>query len=898
MRSRRYRSHGPGQQRRDAQKTNLGRSARLDSVVVSILHSLPRVSMGYAAALFAAFVISGIAPFSVGHLEAQEIPEGLDEGLFEIRASHLPALTSLVLITPRGAVLLPLTSVLELTGIPFERTPSGALLSLSRPAGIGTAALDLVARQIRLDGTLIPLGAEEVVLAADEVYLSSPRVADLLEATVEVDWSALTIFLSRQLPFPAQQQLSIQARREVELARAAYSAQASHEPLPYYPRTGGAVLEWGISSTSTDPVRHSVLHSQLGLALWGGQLTTGGTLAAGQKGGEAWLSRYHRAFPGSRLVRQVQIGDLVTEGLRARPIRGFSITNAPFVRGVLFDDIRIAPDIPHGWEYEVYQGGRLLGFSEAATRTPVAVPLQYGSTPIQVRMYGPAGEEITSDLLYWIPVSQLPAGQWQYAAGGGTCPQQQCELFAYGDLRHGATRWLTLGAGAEHLRDSLYNEVRPYGVATMAPGLGWIAELSAARSSFYRGLLQYLGTGRTSGSLAAGITYPGAGQASYIPVTTRRWHAETSLATALPQFTSPFQSIRLETRLEGPIGEEIDRWRVSAFTSFRRGYLETGYESSHFQSSDLLNVRYTFVTPERWPAWLRNSALSAGVGLNDSGLQLVEASASLQPRPLASLQVTGRWHAQGRLPTLSIGYGTSFGAAHTQSRVATSPDGRLNASFLANGALTYDRRAGVVPLPRGGTGSAGVSGAVFYDHDGDGRLGPGDEMVAGVQVMVGGLRAWTDGHGTYHTWSVIPYEITSVRVDTLKLSDPSWTPLQRETLIRPSPHLYNRVDIPLVPTRELSGRLVPGEGVRTTGGVTLELIELSTGAIQKVVTFSDGEFYISRLRPGGYELRTAESSLRALRARAEPERVRFAISAKGDEVLVELEPITLINAPD
>jgi hypothetical protein len=78
----------------------------------------------------------------------------------------------------------------------------------------------------------------------------------------------------------------------------------------------------------------------------------------------------------------------------------------------------------------------------------------------------------------------------------------------------------------------------------------------------------------------------------------------------------------------------------------------------------------------------------------------------------------------------------------------------------------------------------------------------------------------------------------------------------------------------------------------------LELIELSTGAIQKVVTFSDGEFYISRLRPGRYELRTAESSLRALRARAEPERVRFAISAKGDEVLVELEPITLINAPD
>ena len=60
--------------------------------------------------------------------------------------------------------------------------------------------------------------------------------------------------------------------------------------------------------------------------------------------------------------------------------------------------------------------------------------------------------------------------------------------------------------------------------------------------------------------------------------------------------------------------------------------------------------------------------------------------------------------------------------------------------------------------------------------------------------------------------------------------------------------------------------------------------------------FSDGEFYFGRVLPGEYELRIAESSLRALRAVAEGAPIFFTVSPAGDQFLVEIPPIRLVPA--
>jgi outer membrane usher protein FimD/PapC len=206
-----------------------------------------------------------------------------------------------------------------------------------------------------------------------------------------------------------------------------------------------------------------------------------------------------------------------------------------------------------------------------------------------------------------------------------------------------------------------------------------------------------------------------------------------------------------------------------------------------------------------------------------------------------------------------------------------------------------DRRVGLAAVEQGGIGSAGVSGSVFYDRDGDGRFGAGDAPAPGARVLIAGGQARTDARGNYHAWNGQPYEITAVTIDTLESLDAEWTPATPVVFVRPTPHRFTIVDVPLVRTREVSGRVVAAPGVATSGGVTLVLVNRATGARQPVVTFSDGEYYLSRVRPGEYDLEVDPASLAALGARVSGAVAPVTVPLQGDDAVV-LPELRLVPA--
>jgi hypothetical protein len=60
-----------------------------------------------------------------------------------------------------------------------------------------------------------------------------------------------------------------------------------------------------------------------------------------------------------------------------------------------------------------------------------------------------------------------------------------------------------------------------------------------------------------------------------------------------------------------------------------------------------------------------------------------------------------------------------------------------------------------------------------------------------------------------------------------------------------------------------------------------------------MVTFSDGEFYLSRVRPGEYTLRVDQSTLDALGAVMDGGAVRVTVTAQGTDA-VGLPTIRLV----
>jgi hypothetical protein len=837
---------------------------------------------------------------------AQEVPAGFEEAVFELFVQGLAPRSVPALVAPSGTVLVPVRAALELTGTPYQASADGARITVAGPRGVGTVTLDLAARTLSGPATLA-LAEDEAVRAGGEAYAAAERVAQLLSATAETDLGALRVVFLRDPPFPAQERLSVmEARGRARLPGAA----APLPSVPFRPRTGGGVLEWGVSGNVPGAIP-STVNLRAGLGVWGGMLRLGAVAfdPAGEGGGYTEVNAsYHRVFPNSPWLRQVQVGDVVTEGLRAHSVRGVVLSNAPFTRDPEFGAVLFAPRLPEGWEYELYQAGQLLGFSTAGGEA-LSVPLQYGSTPLQVRLYGPAGERVVSDVVYLVPTLQVPGGRLQYTAGGGACPRlDRCEGIGVADVRYGVTDRLTVLAGAEGEADSASSEVLPYGGFSLLPAPGWAVDLQAMAGRFVRASVFNGGAGRVTGAAAFGVQLPvergrsviGGGGFSTIPDTVARWHLDGTLRLRRPQTTRSFGFVNLSARVEGSEGRGLGFLRFSANTATRGVLLEAVYEADQ---AVVDSVEWRQLILLRGTAGLRRFSsrrlgiplVSAAVGTGREGLEQWEARLSLHPGTL-SVDLTARWARGAGSPAVLLGTTARLGAARARARVGTV-GGRTEGTMSVDGGLALGGGARPLPLEFGGLGLSGVSGTVFHDLDGDGRFGAGDEAVDDAWVGVGGIRVKTDARGRYATWSVLPYQTLAVALDTAAMADPSWAPARGDSLLRPSPHLFSRVDFPLVRTREVAGMLVPAAGVEAPAGVTVEVVRRGTGQVVETArTFSDGEFYFGRVLPGEYELRIAESSLRALRAAAEGAPIHFTVSPAGDGFLVEIPPIRLVPA--
>ena len=423
--------------------------------------------------------------------EAQShVPAGYEEGLFDVTATGLPQIPAAVLVTPRGKFLLPVRAILDPLGVPYRIASDTGVLRVARPAGIGTASVWWIgARRLEVTSAA-PLDSDDVYVDGTNVFLAANRFAELVEGTVDVDVGTLSIGIHRVAGFPAQIKLDARERRHQEALLARDAEVALQEGgVPFRARTGAGVVEWAMGGPLHRTSAPSTLDLRGGMGVHGGMLQLHGTVSAGgADGGANVLDRevtYRRVFPGQRWLQQLQLGSVVSEGAEARPMRGITLTNAPFVRGLQFDDVAFSRPLPPGWEYEVYEGvRRLVGFADATRTEPMSVPLSYGTTPLRVKLYGPAGEIVESSVSYVIPVEQLRGGEWQYAAGAGRCVQQ-CSGLWYADLRHGLTRELTLQAGADAQHDSGWRSVRPYGAVSYLPAPGWTAGLrrGATRTS-------------------------------------------------------------------------------------------------------------------------------------------------------------------------------------------------------------------------------------------------------------------------------------------------------------------------------------------------------------------------------------------------------------------------------
>jgi hypothetical protein len=826
-----------------------------------------------------------------------------EEGIVQVVVDRLPHLTVVVLLDSAGSLLLPVQATLQHLG--YSAVFSAGRLELPAPDG-RVVVLDVRAGTISTGADTVRLAPAELAEGPDGVYLRSGRLAAMLDADVAFSPATLSASFARRVPFPAQQRIIADQRRAMLLAQQRHALAEINDTVAYPLVTGAGVLDWELATMGIDPSSNSTARVRGAVAALGGDLAAGVSLHSGAAARDVTL-RYHRVFPHGRAITQARAGSIITGGMFARFIRGVEFTNRPFLQDQERGEVVLRPDLPAGWEYEVFQGNQLLGYSEAGTRDGISIPLRTGTTPVQVRLLGPAGEEVLTTLLYQTPVSLLGRGRFEYAAAAGRCDGPACTRYAHADARFGATSLLTVGGGLEHVADSSAAGTRAYAVASFTTGTRWTGELQLMPRALYAGDGAFHPRDGSVVRFRASRSRPGFGPVSVTPSSLARWDAEATWderlqpGTALGGRVLPLSSVRLGTAVAGSGPRGLERWRVSAATAHHRGWGELRYElERHVPRPHTLSGRGSLVVPVTWAGETRRPMLTAAAGLGSVGLRLLEAGASIQPRGRHVVSAGASWTRETRRPAFSLGWTARVGVVHTNVRAAAGRTGAATAASVS-GSSAFSHDGQVVTRPGTLTGYGGIHGVVFIDHDGDGVFSDGDEPVPGVALVAGGYPVTADSRGRYVVWGLQPYSVATVAVDSARIPDPAWTTAVPVLRVRPAPNAARRVDIALVRTRELLGAVIAEDGIAAAGGVTLLIHRLAAGSdgetlpdAASVLTFSDGQFYVSRLRPGSYRIEVAPSSLAALGARAHPAAIDFIVPATGDDPFIELPPIRLL----
>jgi len=773
--------------------------------------------------------------------------------------------------------LVPLRAFLELARVRVRQVTPGRLEAVLEPGG-RPLVVDRGAAVARAGDRRVPLDTGRVVADATELYVPTGVLEALLRVRVLVDWGALTVVVPDPRGLPVHDAAVREEARRAFLRAGAVERADRYERLP---RAGGGLsLDYALTLPSSSPVEEASYAVRGGLDLLGGSLEAGVASIGPARDGEvrvdaSWLG----VWRGARWVQQARLGSGVATGPRATTITGASVTNAPYVRPALLGVLPFAGQVGAGWTVEAYRGGQLVAYDTTRSdgRFELGFPVFFGENPIDFAAYGPNGEVVRYNRTVRLPATLLPARRLEYGLSGGASRFVSCDAAANADLRYGVSRRWTLQAGLDQFwRDTLADVTAPYagafGALTNVVGVSGEAVLDG----FVRGAVN-VEPSLDLRFTAAATAFADSAPALLAGVEGRTaqlfagafWRPDPRL-----DFTYVEASWQRTTIRDGALdvvraGGALQRreLRVLPFVQYERRAV-----AASVLDFWVTGLTALVTTPSTWGAAGRWFLRAGGEFEDASRLRVASLQLVRQVCRELNVDLGATWFGGEGRPLLQASLNLFVPQFRATATGRVDPSGASSGLLSVQGSLMADPvRGAFATSPLTSVERGGLSGQVYLDRDADGRRGPGEPGLPGVRLQVGSQFVRTDRAGRYRLTDLLPFEPVLLQVDSLSLEDPLWRPGQERVSVEPPPNRFVQVDVPIVPTQVLEGRVerVTPDGPVPFAGATLELVAEASGRSLTLTTFTDGSFYVLGVRPGRYRLGVSAEVLAALRLEGE-----------------------------
>ncbi len=792
-----------------------------------------------------------------------------------------------------NTALVPLGIFLELAELRSSRRPDGAFEAIIQPGNV-PLVIAPASHTVRLGKDRFPLTRDEILQDSTETYLSTAALGRLINLDWSVSWEDLQVTAIDPDQLPIARRLRRESMLRARLPATTTSAFTGLRLGLERPNVDGLVFDYSVLTPSTG-IEETAYSGLLGLDVLGGSLALGLTSQNGPGRAPRGEASWSGVWRENRFLSQLRLGDGFASGPRGRTLRGVSVSNSPFSRPSILGSVPFTGQLGAGWTIEAYRGGRLVGFDSvnALGQFSFDVPVQYGENPVDFVAYGPFGEIREFNRAYRMRGEGLPAGQLEYALSAGECRTERCTATGNVDLRYGlSNRWAVRGGVDQFWRDSLANLFHPYLGVQGALGNAVGVEAEAVGNAVLRGALRFEPTTDLQLSLEGYRFSQGIQDPLLTPI--GREHQFTVGAFFRP--VSALGSTYLEASFDRVLGSsgtvssgrlggstQVGGLRLLPAVRFQR----LSFLGANPMTQSFLSLN-TYLLPQ--PALGRYlGLLTARTTLEfQHGEGASSASGYLGVPLLRGLRMeTGlSWYRGMRGATFSMMIAADLPTVRSYTTVTANRAQTLGSQYVSGSAIYNPSRSGVDFSGTAALQRGGVTGRVYLDQNSNGRQDAGEPGLPDVRVIVGPTFSFTDSNGVYRVWDILPYEPTSVAIDSATLGSPLWVPAFGAAAVEPSPNRYRQLDLAVLPGGVAEGTVAWAEGRSgRVAGVTLLFRHRESGEQRAVVTFTDGSFYVMGLRPGTWLITADPECLKALQASI-PE-VEFVVESSPEGASIE-----------
>jgi hypothetical protein len=757
--------------------------------------------------------------------------------------------------------------------------------------------------RITYNGEAFNLNPDCLIREEGGLYLRSDYFGRIFGLTCTFNFRALSAGMDTRLDLPVIREMRQEMMRS-NIRKLKRERKADTTIRCEYPLFRLGVADWGTVVThqlqgNTD----ARLNLSLGAALAGGDATVALSYQNNYRFDPAkqyYLWRY--VDNDQRFLRQMKIGTIPSQAVSTilAPVLGVQFTNTPTTYRQSFGTYRLSKFTEPNWIVELYVNNVLVNYTraDASGFFTFEIPLVYGNSTIQLRFYGPWGEERSSEENIVIPFTLVPQKELEYTVSTGQVMDKTNGQLARVNLNYGLSRYMTVGGGIEYLSSITSSPFMPFVNTTFKVASNLLVSAEYMHHVRSKGVISY----RLPSDLQLELDYIryAKGQQAINNRSFEERKAIVSVPLRTPGFVM-FSRLTLSQIISPQTIYDI-KTRYSDIPKTRYTSAELMLTSA-FRSISTSLTTYGLFIGDKQPYLYSDLSLAfrlpAGFIFKPQARYDYEQSKFMTARAELEKQLSGKGF-------LNIAYEKNFYSRFTNFMIGMSLDlSFIRTAFSASrtnqtttliqsaaGSLLYNNKAGYTGMSsRSGIGRAGIIIIPYLDINANHRRDASEPKVAGLHVRVNdGRIATATADTTIPVLNLEPYISHYIELDDKDLGNIAWQVKTKTYNITVGANQLKSIEVPVAVAGEVSGMVYlkkEGKERKGQGRIIVAFYNKNSKLVGKTLTEPDGFFSYLGLPPGSYTARIDEKQLSGLQLVSSAASLPFTIVSSTNGAIVE-----------